>query len=202
MAAIGEYSSPREAYEKEKARIKKMVENAKTIENEELLQFSEDEFYNKILERLDSSTNYLIEKFPDIAENIDDPDWAPASTEMFSYLRYKEALINSDSIFTDFSNLTINKEQVEVLKEVYPSMHAYMYLKAVEMMEGKRLNQDQKQVLSKTFGIQTDRINSTNMMKFRAPAQQPEPEGRTRKVGSGQKLSGQQPSRTDRITER
>ena len=195
--------NPRETYVAEKKWLEKTMERAAKID-QDLEPISEDmpELSQQIRDKSMTAIDYLMTKFPDIQDNINDPDWHPSTDQLLSYMRYKNAIMDVDKTLEDFGNLNITKEQTEVLRDVYPETHQKLYMATMDKIQNAKLKQEQKQVLNKVFGLKIDSINSSKMAKFRAKAQQPEPEGRTRKVGSGQKLSGQQPSKTDRITER
>ena len=194
----------RQAYEKERSQLKKMVEKAGEIKtvSEPIRDFSEM-LADGIEQKTMDSFTFLMDKFPNFESAIIEKDWQPAASDFFSYMRYKDAFFNLDGILKDFGNLIITKEQTEVLREIYPSIHRELYIKTMDESQGKRLRQEQRQVLNKVFGLK-DSINSAQMMKFRAPEQedqQPQQQNqRTRKTNK--KFTGQERTRNERILER
>jgi hypothetical protein len=196
--------TPRQVYEKEKKWLEKLDERTSKLDADFIpLDDTMPEFSNEAKSKAFSAIDFLMSKFPEMQQGLTDPNWHPSTDKLFSYMRFKEAIFNLPDILEDFSKMIISKEQTEVLKTVYPSTHQKLYFKTLDQIEGKRLRQEQRQVLNKVFGLK-DSINSAQMMKFRAPEQedqqQQQQNQRTRKTN--RKFTGQERTRNERISER
>jgi len=90
-------------------------------------------------------------------------EYIPSDSQMMKFLRYQQAIMKPKTIFKALENGSVNNEQIEVLKRVYPVAFSVIQMEMLEEVAKGKKNEigfKKRSQISKVFGIKTDHYQS------------------------------------------
>ena len=187
-------SSNREEQIKDYKRTKKLLEDGKLNRNLGLKTTLPDAVQDALTKFLVQSNDFLYNKLPrnpleGYSQYMPQEDYAPSVTELQKYQTYQTTVNNPLGAIGHLQKGTINTEEIETLKAIYPSIYKDLITSLeIETVEAKGIPYQKRLQLSRLFGIGIDpSLSNLGMLQG-----QKEPFEPQKGVGkSGRKLSTQ-----------
>jgi len=119
---------------------------------------------NSLQQKMQASYAMLLEKVPkNPYQGAYIREYIPSDSQMMKFLRYQQAIMKPKTIFKALENGSVNNEQIEVLKRVYPVAFSVIQMEMLEEVAKGKKNEigfKKRSQISKVFGIKTDHYQS------------------------------------------